>query len=374
MNEYQTKVAELKQSFQEPGFSVEDQSPSDNQADNQSDSNHNIIDDNIDNNNDPKLLETPEVRTRKKHTNTFKRRIDQLTYENKIRESQNQELLARVRNQEQLLAEKQNQLEQNEQYKNAYYENNLQTREAAIINELKAAKEEGDLDKEINLSKALSQVTAEQATYGLYKSQLRNKNYSNPEYYQNNNYHPQQHDQYSNQNNAVDYEEPVDEHLENWMENNPWANSHSPSFSPRLYKEVNELASELNETLKYNGYTDMIGTPAYYSSLDNLMAERYSVRKPQNQEDSLRQNSYNNSSMVAPVSRSGSSLADRYMANNPNNNRRSTQLTDEEYKIARNLQIKMPNGRWANSDEAIKRYAESKALYGNSNSTKLIIE
>lgn len=362
MSEFQTKVEQFKQSFNEPGFTVGEEPESSGEE-----ARISTDEPSIDSAEQPEVTPLPKQKFSKRRVDGLRSRVDQLTYENKIREAQNQELLARVRAQEQMLAEKQDALEQNEQYKNAYYENNLQTREAAIINELKAAKEEGDVDKEIGLSKALSQVTAEQATYGLYKSQLRNQ----PEYSQNPDYYPQI--QYP-QPNEVDYGAPTDEHLENWLENNSWANQNSPTFSPKLYQEVNELASELNETLKYNGYAEMIGTPEYYASLDNLMADRYSVKQPQYREDSPRQNSYNNSSMVAPVSRSGSSLSDRYIANNPNNTRKSIPLSDEEFKIARNLQIKLPNGRWANSNEAIKRYAEAKRFTNNDGSNKLIIE
>ena len=90
-----------------------------------------------------------------------------------MKEAENRELLEKIRRQEQMLAERQGQVEHYETQKNAYYEETLKTRENAILSELRQAKEEGDVDKEIHLSKALAQVAAEQSTYELYKSQGR---------------------------------------------------------------------------------------------------------------------------------------------------------------------------------------------------------
>ena len=131
---------------------------------------------------------------RQAHVDSLKNRIDQLKFDNLAREAQNRELLSRVQDQERLLAEKQYQLEQNDQYKDAYYENNLFTQEAATINELKTAKEEGDIDKEVALSKDLADIAAQKSTYNLYKNQLKNRNTQpnyEPEWSPDNSYYPQ---------------------------------------------------------------------------------------------------------------------------------------------------------------------------------------
>ena len=126
--------------------------------------------------------------------------------------------------------------------------------------------------------------------------------------------------------------------------------------------------------LRYNGKSEFIGTPAYFNSIDKLMSERYAVQddetKSREPQPSKTSQSYN----VAPVSRSGSSMADQYMKGNPNNTRRHIQLSEDEYKIARNLQIKLPNGRYATGDEAVRRYAEAKRNQNPNGSQKLVIE
>lgn len=282
-------------------------------------------------------------------------------------ESKSQELMNRIQEQEQRLADQQVLLEQNEQYKNAYYENNLHTREKAILSELKVAKEEGDVDKEIALSKELAKVTADQSTYGLYKSQLKNQN-TNPVNY--NSYQEPQANLYPNP--TIRYEEPINESYDLWLEKNTWADPESNNYSPRLREEANQLANELDEMLRYNGNAELIGTDAYFNSIDNLMSQIYSVNNHgQGQDQTPRDSqSYN----VAPVSRNGSSMADQYISRNPNNTRGHMSLSEDEYKIARNLQIKLPNGRYATGDEAVRRYAEAKRFQDPHGSQKIIIE
>jgi hypothetical protein len=294
----------------------------------------------------------------------LKKRLKDVTYEKKIRESQTRDLMAKLQEQERRLAEQQAMLEQSEQYKNTYYENNLQTRETAILNELKVAKEEGDVDREIALSKELAKVAADQSTYGLYKSQMRNQppayephpTYNDPNIYPEPNFgnglRPQE-DNY-------DYEEPVNEAYENWLYKNSWADPASRNFSPHLREEANKLANELDDMLRYNGDADVIGTPSYFASIDEAMSQRYGIKKQER--TPVSREPQNSSYSVAPVSRSGSSMADQYMRRNPNSTRNSVQLTEEEYKIARNLQIKMPDGTWRSGPEAMRRYMEGKKI------------
>lgn len=358
MDDFQTKVEHFKQTIQESGFETEDSAPITDAP--------NINVEVEDETPEPQKNHSQEreKRSSKRRSESFRNKIDQLTLEKNVREAQNQELLARVQEQERLLAEKQYQLEQNEQHKNAYYENSLQTRETSILNELKVAKEEGDVDKEIALSKALAQVAAEQSTYGFYKSQLKAQ--PTPSDY---NYDDSSESTfYPVPTVNTNYEEPENDVLDSWLEKNQWADPNSSHFSPRLRQEANALSTELDEMLRYNGSSHMIGTPEYFDSLDNLMAEKYAIQDPPAKQTS------NSQYAVAPVSRNGSSMADQYISKNPNNTRQSMSLTEDEYKIARNLQIKLPNGRYATGDEAVRRYAEAKRLSNSSGSNKLIIE
>lgn len=372
MSEFKDKVEQYKQTIVDPGFQTEAASgitdvPTINIGDSSSESEQ------IPPQENPEYSDhhIKQKKSGRKTIEGLKKRIDQVTFERNVREAQTQELLAKVQEQEQRLSQQQALLEQNEQYKNAYYENNLLTREQAILNELKVAKEEGDVDKEIALSKELAKVTADQSTYGLYKSQLKNQSiHPNNNTYNNyqSNIYPSP--TFGSELQSPDnyYEEPVNEAYDSWLERNSWADPESKNFSPRLREEANHLANELDEMLRYNGNADIIGTPAYFESIDNLMSQAYSVQKG---EPKTRDSQYYG---VAPVSRNGSSMADQYMSQHPNNTRRHMPLSEDEYKIARNLQIKLPNGRYATGDEAVRRYAEAKRFQNSSGSQKLVIE
>lgn len=368
MSEFQDKVQQYKQTIVDEGFKTEDLGGI-------TDSPTISIDGSIESDPIQEFNENVDLQPKEKKTTSrktvegLKRRVEQITFEKNIREAQTQELLARVQEQEQRLADQKALLEQNEQYKNAYYENNLKTRESSIKNELKVAKEEGDIDKEISLSAELAKVTADQSTYGLYKSQLNNQ-YNQPQNHYNNqpNIYPEP--TYGNniQGNDYNYGEPINEAYDTWIEKNSWADPESQNYSPRLRDEAIELANELDEMLRYNGNTNIIGTPAYFNSIDNLMSQKYSVQNNEPRQKSSQSQSYN----VAPVSRNGSSMADQYMTNHPNNTRRHMSLSEDEYKIARNLQIKLPNGKYATSDEAIRRYAESKRIQNSTRSERML--
>jgi hypothetical protein len=380
MSEFKDKVEQYKQTIVDAGFTTDDGGITDSPTISSD------MTDNTDQGDPLQELHQQDGQEQPKHKKTsrktvdgLKKRIDQVTFERNVREAQNKELLAKVQEQEQRLAEQRSLLEQNEQYKNAYYENNLQTRQKAIINELKVAKEEGDIEKEISLSQELAKVTADQSTYGLYKSQLQNQPRQNEPI---NNYdqqaiYPQP--TFGNNLDSPDnnYEE-SNEAYDGWLERNSWADPDSRNFSPRLRQEANQLADEFDEMLRYNGKSEYIGTQAYFESIDNLMSERYAVqgneprsRQEYDNEPQPRQSqSYN----VAPVSRNGSSMADQYMSRNPNNTRRAMSLSEDEYKIARNLQIKLPNGKYATGDEAVRRYAEAKREQNPHGSQKLVIE
>lgn len=369
MSEFQDKVSQYKQTIVDEGFKTDDmggitESPTISIDDSGDIQNPKELHENID-------QQPKQKKPGRKTVEGLKRRIDQITFEKNVREAQTQQLFAKVQEQEQRLAAQQALLEQSEQSKNSYYENNLQTRETAVINELKVAKEEGDVDREIALSKELAKVTADQSTYGLYKSQLKNQ-YNQPQYNYDNqtNIYPEPtygtniHDPNIN----VNYDEPVNEIYDSWLERNPWADPDSQNYSPRLRDEASQLANEFDEMLRYNGNADVIGTADYYQSIENLMSDRYAVK---NEEPKRRESQ---SYSVAPVSRNGSSMADQYMSKHPNNTRRHTSLTEDEYKIARNLQIKLPNGKYATGDEAIRRYADAKRMSNPDGTHKLVID
>lgn len=285
----------------------------------------------------------------------LKSKLDQLSYEKELVQRQNQELALRLHNQEQLLFDKQNQLEENSEYKNKYYENNLQIREQAILSELKTAKENGDLDKEIALSRALAQVTAEQSTYGLYRSQAPVENQQPYQQYQQPYQQPYQQQPVNHEPTAYD----------EWLESNPWADARTESFDPSLRGEIEQISRDLDKRLKFSGNTEIIGTPQYYNTLNRIMSNKYNPgdSEPEEEEEEPQYAP----SHVAPVSRR-TGMADAYVNTNPQSTKRMVNLTEEEYKIARNLQIKLPNGGYASGEEAVRRWAEAKRRGGSGGS------
>lgn len=378
MSEFKDKVDQYKQTIVDEGFKPDDDFNSSPITDEPTISIRDEINDDVpqvqehDQNFDQK--QQKDKKTSRKTVEGLKKRIDQITFEKNVEAAQKKELLAKVQAQERWIAEQQSLLEQNEQHKNAYYENNLQTREKSIINELKVAKEDGDIDKEIALSKELAKVTADQSTYGYYKSQLRKQN--SPDNY-NENFYPQP--TYGNDSHSQDYpnnnyEEPINEAYDSWLDRNSWADSESRDYSPRLREEATILANDLDEMLRYNGKAQFIGTEDYFKSIDSLMSERYGVKGSNQEQEPEPRQIDRQSYSVAPVSRNGSSMADQYIRKNPNNTRNHTSLTEEEYKIARNLQIKLPNGSYATGDEAVRRYAEAKMMKSTHGSNKIIID
>jgi hypothetical protein len=374
MNEFQEKVDQFKQTIQEPGFVT----PESNNA---LDAEPTIGGDNQDNNIDEGQQEVkrPPAISKKK-VESFRKRIDHLTYENKIRDAQNKELAAKVRYQEELLSETQRKLQENEEAKSAYYQENLDTREQSILSELKTAKEEGDIDKEIMLSKALADVSSAKSTYDLYKSQQQSEYKKSPIDIEPN--YGQHYQEPYEQNYQDVYEQPENEELANWYENNPWADPNAPEFSPRLRQEVDAIAAEFEETLKYNKMAHLIGTPEYFDSINNIMNSRYGIEQPQRREqendfyeyEEPARETYKSNYNVAPVSRNGSSMADQYAAKNPQTTRNSVALTEDEYKIARNLQIKLPNGRYMTGDEAVERYKKFKQQGAKGSSNRITID
>lgn len=344
MDEFQGKMEELKSVMQNPGFTTTDEETPDSPIETPFESHEEPV---------------QEVKSRRrshKKREGLKYQLDHARYENRVKDAQNLELIERLQEKERLISEKQYQIEEAVNNDHNRYVNSLGLREQSILNELKVAKEEGDIQREIELTQAMAQVAADKSTYGLYKSQIKNQPQNDSydeEHYQPQTVVPQ-----------VTYQEPYqdeeieNEHLENWLEVNSWADPSSPNYSQKLRGEVNEFASDLDELLKYNGRADMIGTPEYFDSLDNLMKDRYGTGNERPQQQNTRYSG--GGSMVAPVSRSGSSMSDQYVSRNPNSTRGGMALTKDEYAIARNLQIPMSNGRMRSAAEAIELYKEGK--------------
>jgi hypothetical protein len=306
--------------------------------------------------------------TRKR--NNLKGRLDAVLAENKAKDARQQHLISLLQEQEARLVEAQARAEQNAHNSNAYYEQSLENEEQRIITELKLAKENVDIEKEVELQHKLSEIAAQKQTQALSKTLKRQQqfqvpqgppvNYPQPEYY------PEQHT-----------EAQVNEHLEDWLEDNSWANPNSPDYDPNLHAEVDDLAGKLNKHLRFKRASHMIGTPEYFKILSDEMNRRYSIEDENNDYDEhyevptqYEQPSIDNYNYaVAPVTKKGSSMADRYTDNRPSNQRianksstRPVTLTKDEWEVGAKMapMLSKIHGKHFSEEEAVAVYYKSK--------------
>ena len=105
----------------------------------------------------------------------------------------------------------------------------------------------------------------------------------------------------------------------------------------------------------------MIGTYEFFNTISNVMKDKYEAPlEPQQRQP--QQQGYRMPSPVAPVTRSGTSMADQYVSRRPNSSgqTRRVALSSDEYQLARNLQIPLGGGRYLNGDSALERYERAK--------------
>lgn len=287
--------------------------------------------------------------------NSLREKLNSVLAENRAQAAQQQQLMSYIQDQEMRLAEAENKAQQNAHYSNVYYEKSLENEEQRVLTELELAKENGDIKQEIALQKELAKIAAQQETQLLSKTVLRQQpqlpqqpqpmNYPEPQFQQDG------------------YQEPVNEYFEEWLEEHPWANPHSPEYDSNLSQEVNEIAIKLNKHLKFNGAGNMIGTPEYYNTLSTEMSNRYGLNT-----DTDNNNDYtdNRAYEVAPVTTRGSSMADRYIARNQNYNvnpnRPSMRVTKDDWDSAVHLApvLEKVYGKPFTVEESLAEYYKQK--------------
>lgn len=291
----------------------------------------------------------------------MKNRINTLTAQIKERDAQNQHLLSLVQEQERRLSEAQSKAEQNAYYTNVYYEQSLDNEEQRVLSELKFAKENGEIDKEVELTQKLSDISAQKRTQSLSKTLQKQQANQND----NNNYYQPQ-----NYNRPPPPTEDVNEDLEDFLDLNPFLDPNSHDFDQEISNEIGQFASDLNKILKVNRNSNMIGTKEYYEIINEEINKRYGLENTtrQNNYDEDYENNYSNNNYdVAPVNRKGSSMTNRYVPNNQNYNPQSNpqrmSLSPQETEIAINLipTLSHVNGRPYTEQEAIAEYAKQKS-------------
>ncbi len=278
---------------------------------------------------------------RKKNENPFRKRIDQMTYEKKLLQEHNQYLadqLARAQtdlgslHQKATTAEKLND--------NAMMQT-IELTERSLKRQLRSAKEELNLDEEERIQDEMENLREQKR----FLKSKESENYADDPVY------------------SIPYSAPAPIPQESpnpvyneWVTRNEWANQYSQNFSPELRQDADRYAIDLNAKLKFNNAASWIGTEEYFKVIDTYMHSKYGV---QSDHEEAPMNTNSGRPPVASVNRSGGSLADQYMSNNPQSNP-ALSLTPMELQLVRNTVYRDDRGRILNEQESIAKYAESK--------------
>jgi hypothetical protein len=316
---------------------------------------------------------------RGKNKHPFKDRISQLVHKNKAlaQESQAKDqtlysLQVQLAERERLIAEKDQALRQKEAETHKVFENNLEIEERSIIENLKRAKIEGDIDAEVKYEQDLARVKANQSSFDIYKHQNQI------------NQAQQQEDDTVFYPELNPYQQPqpyiaapeLPEALGEFLDRNPWCNPQSPHFNPALANEAEQLAGEFKNYLDIHQQSELSYTPDFYSSIENAMRAQYALNS--NNEDSYEDNdqmAYNDNydnqyqqprqqqqrqPYSSGVSRPGASMADQYAVRNQNSGGKPIALNTEQYNVARNLRIPDPRraGGYIEGDDAVRIAAQ----------------
>ena len=286
------------------------------------------------------------------------KRISQLTYEKKLLEEQLQQAeyvrqvqLAELQRENQAYRA---QLIQKEDSEIDNLESTIQSNEHVIMNEMRRAKEEQDIAAEMKWQRELNELQKASAQVQAHKA-ARQVQVEDA------------HDEYYTEAVAPRMPQPsvadVNPHFLEWTESTPWANQNDPNYSPELMGEADEIAVELNKKLRVARRADVIGTPEYFATINEIIEGRHGVGTPEmeyeNNAHSQRQH-YQSSpaSHVGGVNRQGATMAEQYARQNQGQRPYSSgaRLSPEQEMVARNLQIKGNDGRYLNPVEARNRY------------------
>ncbi len=241
---------------------------------------------------EPEERNQPRPHPRKKTSN---QRFAEMTYKNKVLESQ----LMQERNLAQSLLHENQTLarlaQDNNQAAIDSYEHSLRIKAAAAKHTLQQAIVEEDASTQSEAQELMSEVGAELALLKQRKSMPQES------------YNPLQNQAYSPQYMPPAVQpEASNPHYEDWVDSNPWFGR-----NPELTQEANAQANELKKLFEFNGIDHLVGTPEFFSTLDESMNAKYGVQSNGNathQNSSSPQTYYpERRSPVAPINRQNNS-------------------------------------------------------------------
>lgn len=303
--------------------------------------------------------EYQEISPKRRKRNPSNRRVEEALYQRGIAEQQSTFLAQQALEKDRIIAEQQRQLQQyqqalhnTEEQRMQDFDTNLDTLEDSILQKMKRAKEDGDVDSEVQLNAELADIKAKKTTneYAMYQKRLQNEQQARQ--IQEEPYEP-----IETFIPPVNHAPPVNEEFEDWRSVNQWYDT-----SPRLRQKADQYAAELSDTLAFNNMGHLIGTPEFMDSVSNMIREEYGIgqQEAQNANMDYEPQSYQQTpsyNVAAPTRRS--SMADQYVnAPQPRNQTGPLRaLSKEEFGIARHLQVK---NRGEGEADLVRRYAQAK--------------
>ncbi len=355
MSEFKDSVESFKQTFTDSGFSpAEEFDNIDSLANETLPSEEKSFEDG----GEVQASEGEHQHRKRRNKNPFQKRVDELSYKTSTLEQNNfflQQQLEQESREKQALYEQlslaNQKIQSNNKLVDEYYDTALTTQEESIKEALKKAKLEGDVDEEIKYQEELSTIKAKKTTSEFIRQQQL-----------------MQQQMAAEQEEYVPYRQPitspynveepqVDPEFYEWISENSWYEE-----NPQLRAEADQVAEELAKALSINNQSHMIGTSEFRDSISNIMRDKYAINRGQREEAEEEELPYSTAPSrpaVAPVTRPGMSMADQYMARNPGYQKSAVSLSEEEYNIARNLQIPT-GGRYVTGDKVLERYQQAK--------------
>jgi hypothetical protein len=302
--------------------------------------------------------------------NPFKKRISQLVHASQEKDNVIYQQQLRLQQAEELLRQRDQIINETQESAISANYNTLVADERRLIQELRNAKEMGDIDSEIKLQQALMDTKKYQTTLEMQQYQHQNQpapNYNDSE------------DTYVYPitpepiYEEEDYDEPeIAPAYASFLNRNRWANPNDPHYSEEILAEANEVAEELNKRLKFNQSAEMIGTDWYYKTIETALANQYGIKQePPKQQKQMQQKPrqplmqrqqavYSNG-----VERRGSTMADQYMNRYPQTTHNAVPLDERTIKMARSLKIPDPRnpGHPISEEQTMSILAESQKYF-----------
>jgi|NOAtaT_7_FD_contig_71_2488720_length_6197_multi_3_in_0_out_0_6 hypothetical protein len=268
---------------------------------------------------------------------TSHQRIAEMTYKNKVLESQLMQERQRIEALERDNRHIADIASQKEEVAIAQYEHALRVKAEAAKHILEEAIEDGDTSKQAEAQQLMTQFGAELALLKKQKETAPHQSYQR-EY---------QEPAYAQQMYAPPVEEPTNPHFDEWLDRNHWFGQ-----DPHLTEEVNNYATELTKVFRYNNLDHLIGTPDFFKAVDDGMAAKYRVNAS-NQEPQRQQSYAGRMAPVAPINRQGGYAGNSHGGDRPN----QVRLSKEQCEIADSLPLTHPDGTPKSAPEKRRAYA-----------------